>query len=252
MNQPKVLLLVVSLLLVAAARWPQAKPDELAQGKQLYVNHCALCHGIEGTGGRGPSLNQPKLRNVTSDPMMEVIIRNGIQGTEMPGFWMLGDSEVKGLAAYALSLGRVADIKLTGEPAKGKAVYDAQGCTACHIVGGAGGNLGPELTEIGARRSPAYLRDSLIAPAAAKPEGYLVVSVTTREGRAVRGVRVNEDSFTLQLRDAKGQFHSFRKADLKELKKETGVSTMPSYKQSLTAAELDDLVAYLYSLRGAK
>ena len=67
----------------------------------------------------------------------------------------------------------------------------------------------------------------------------------------VRGVRVNEDSFTIQLRDDSNRFRSFRKSDLKELKKEFDVSTMPSYK-SLTAVELDDLVAYLASLRGEK
>jgi hypothetical protein len=79
-----------------------------------------------------------------------------------------------------------------------------------------------------------------------------VVRVASRDGRRVRGTRVNEDSFTIQLRDASNRFYSFRKLDLAEVQKEFGVSTMPSYKTTLTAAEIDDLVAYLASLRGEK
>jgi len=66
----------------------------------------------------------------------------------------------------------------------------------------------------------------------------------------VRGIRVNEDSFTIQLRDAGNRFHSFRKSELSSLKKEFGESLMPGYASKFTAAELDDLVAYLASLRG--
>jgi hypothetical protein len=75
--------------------------------------------------------------------------------------------------------------------------------------------------------------------------------VITRAGRNLRGVRVNEDSFTIQLRDDEDRFHSFRKNELRNLKREFGVSTMPSYK-TLAATELDDLIAYLASLGGAK
>ena len=64
------------------------------------------------------------------------------------------------------------------------------------------------------------------------------------------GFVVNEDTFTLQLRDAAGALHSLRKADLARLENEPSASLMPSYKGMLTEAELQDLVAYLASLRG--
>ena len=225
--------------------------DDLAHGKRLYVGHCALCHGIEGTGGRGPALNQPALRRVTTNLSLYGVIKNGVEGTEMPAAWQMTEREVWRVAGYVRSLGRVADVKLPGDAGRGRELYEAKGCAACHIVRGQGGNPGPELTEVGARRSPAYLREALVDPGASSPEGFLVVSVITRDGRTVRGVRVNEDSFTIQLRDEDSRFHSFRKLELKELKKESGASTMPSYK-TLAAAELDDLVAYLASLRGEK
>jgi hypothetical protein len=75
------------------------------------------------------------------------------------------------------------------------------------------------------------------------------VRITTASKQTIRGVRVNEDPFTIQLRDANHRFHSFRKAAVQEIKKEFGVSLMPPYKDSFTPAELDDLIAYLASLR---
>jgi putative heme-binding domain-containing protein len=224
--------------------------DDLAHGKRLYVGHCAPCHGIEGAGGRGPHLNQPKLRRVTNDVSLFNVVKNGVQNTEMQGAWQMTDREIWRVAGYVRSLGRTAVVNLPGNPEKGKTLYDSQGCATCHIVSGQGGNLGPELTEIGARRSPAYLREALIDPGASAPDGFLVVSVTTIDGRTARGVRINEDSFTIQLRDVNNKFRSFRKSDLKDLKKEFGASTMPSYKSGLTVPELDDLIAYLAGLRG--
>jgi cytochrome c oxidase cbb3-type subunit III len=96
------------------------------------------------------------------------------------------------------------------------------------------------------------LREALTDPGASVSEGFLVVTIVTRDGHRLRGTRLNEDSFTIQLRDASSELHSFRKLDLAELKKESGVSTMPSYRDSLSPAELDNLVAYLAGLRGGK
>jgi cytochrome c oxidase cbb3-type subunit III len=243
---------------IALAR-PQQDPgathtaDDLAQGKRLYVGHCAPCHGIDGVGGRGPGLNQPTLRHVTEEQSLFRIIKSGIPGGEMPGAWQMSDREIGQVAGYVRSLGRTAETKLRGDSAKGKVIYETNGgCAVCHIVRGVGGSLGPDLTAVGARRSPAYLREALVDPGAASPDGYLVVSITTRDGSRVKGVRANEDSFTIQLRDASNRFHSFRKQEITELKKEAGVSSMPSYKTTLTDAEIEDLVAYLASLRGEK
>jgi cytochrome c oxidase cbb3-type subunit III len=229
-----------------------AKPDPLTQGKRLFVGHCALCHGIEGTGGRGPSLNQPKLRNVTTGLSLSQIIREGIRETEMPGFWQLSDREITLVADYVRSLGSTSPANLRGDAARGKVIFERGGCASCHIVQGRGGNLGPDLTTVGARRSPAYLRESMTDPGRTVPEGFLIVAVTTSDGRRIRGLRANEDSFTIQLRDTENRFHSFRKSEIKELRKEFGASTMPSYRDSLSAGELDDLIAYLAGLRGGK
>ncbi len=245
------LLPVLAIAAVQPDRIAALKPADLEQGKKIYNNQCALCHGIGGVGGRGPALNQPRLQRAPTNAALFKVVKEGIPGSEMPDFWTLNDKEIWQVAGYVRSLGRMQAVKLTGTAEQGRTIFE-KNCAACHVVRGEGGVAGPELTESGARRSPAYLRAALLDPNATTPEGFLVVAVTTADGQRVRGVRVNEDSFNIQLRDASNRFHSFRKSELKELKKEFGVSTMPSYKDAFTAAELDDLIAYLASLRGEK
>ncbi len=245
----------LSLLLGAAAfaQTPDTAPTaaNLARGKKLFEGQCALCHGQTGQGGRGPSLARPKLIRAADKAAVVRLIQNGIPGTEMGGFWQMTQHEMRQVAAYVMSLGRTATESLPGDAARGRALYAAQGCANCHIVSGAGSALGPELSDVGARRSAANLREHLTDPGKNPPEGFMMVRVVTRDGRKVAGIRKNEDSFTVQILDAGGRFYSFRKSDLAEFKKTPGESPMLSFR-SLSSAELDDLVAYLAGLRGAK
>ncbi len=234
-------------------------PADLEHGKLLFRAHCARCHGYEGQGGEGPSLARPNLRNAPDGPALFGVIQNGIPTRGMPGAWQIGDREIWQVAGYVRSLGR-STVVPSGDAERGRAVYERAGCAACHTVRGAGGALGPELSAVGASRGAGYLRESIVDPGAALPPAlwpeapgfsdYLPVRVVTRAGREMLGMRVNEDAFTLQFRDAAGGFHSFDKRDLKTLEKQTRMSLMPSYANALSASELDDLVAYLASLRG--
>jgi cytochrome c oxidase cbb3-type subunit III len=246
--------LFLGLAMLGAVVWAQdtGSSGDATRGKKLYESHCSLCHGQTGGGGKGPNLAQPVLQHAPDDKRLTEVIQQGIPGTEMPGAWQLTDREAGQVASYVRSLGRVAVVQLPGDAARGRALYESKGgCAACHIVNGVGSSFGPELTAIGARRNADYLRESLINPGAAIPEGFVTVLVTTRDGRTVRGLRVNEDTFTIQLRDAANHFLSFRKSDLTSLKKEFHESLMPSYQSKFSAGELDDLIAYLASLRGA-
>ena len=71
------------------------------------------------------------------------------------------------------------------------------------------------------------------------------VRVVLKDGAEVRGIRLNEDLFTIQLRDMSGKFHSIRKSNAELIRKETDASLMPSFAGRASDAELDDLVAYL-------
>ena len=249
------------LVLVSTAAWAQT--SDLEKGKQLFLGMCSRCHGLSGAGGEGPNLNRPVLTNAPDDEALRAVIRDGIPDRGMPRIRRFTDAELTAMVVFVRSLGRTAGGAAVGNAANGKAVYQRQGCSSCHTIAGEGGILGPELTDIGAHRAPDYLRHSIVDPAAALPRGvtaipgrgfdeFLPVRVVAQSGQEVRGVRVNEDSFTIQVRDAGGRLYSFRKSDLKQLDKQMGKTLMPDYKGKVSGSDLDDLVAYLGSLGGAK
>jgi putative heme-binding domain-containing protein len=168
----------------------------------------------------------------------------------MPGAWQLHPDEVAGVAAFVRSLGALPQEVVPGDAARGATVYAARGCTGCHMIEGKGAGFGPELTAIGAQRSAGFLRQTVQKPSATLPNGFLYVAAVPATGAAVRGIRVNEDSFTLQLRDAGGRYYSFRKSELQSLRRLEGETPMPSYEGQIAGADLDDLVAYLAGLKG--
>jgi cytochrome c oxidase cbb3-type subunit III len=230
-------------------------------GKLLFQGMCTECHGAGGAGGDAPSLNRPKLLHAPTDAALVNILQNGIPNTAMPRVRRFTEAETDQLVAYIRSLGKLADAKIPGDARKGAESYKNLGCAGCHIVDGKGGNLGPDLTDIGFMRGPSYLRQAIVDPGAALPKGvlqipsrgyaeYLPLRIVTKQGGEVRGIRVNEDTFTIQVRDQAGKFYSLRKTDLELLEKQTGKSLMPSFANRLTPAELTDLVAYLASLQG--
>ena len=239
----------------------QATSTDLDEGKALYAAQCSSCHGVDGSGSMGPNIRGSAQRR--GDQGLFSVIRNGIPGTGMPGISSLNDKRAMQVVAFVRTFGASgAEEAVKGDAAKGKAVYAASGCAGCHTIAGEGGVSGPELTRLGNARAPRYLHDMLMNPGAHPPAdpalaeragftGYLITNVVTKDGRKVSGVRVNEDSFTLLLRDAAGKYYSFDKSNLKKVETEPGKSLMPSY-TNLSATELDDLIAYLTSLKGAQ
>jgi cytochrome c oxidase cbb3-type subunit III len=234
-----------------SVRQPPATPKDLAAGERIFRTQCASCHGQRGEGGRGATLAQWRLPHAPNDRAMFDVIKNGIPETEMPGHWYTS-GEIWQVVAFVRRLGRIPPQKVEGDPSRGEKQYESKGdCARCHTVNGRGGALGPDLTDIGARRSTAYLRESLLDPEAAVPEAFMQVELTTQDGRRIMGVRLAEDTFSIQIRDLSGQFRSFFKSELEQLNKQPGKSPMPSYRQLFSGRELDDLIAYLHSLRGS-
>jgi putative heme-binding domain-containing protein len=132
-------------------------------------------------------------------------------------------------------------------------------------VNGEGRPSGPDLSDIGQRRDVQWLRRAVAEPEAdvfdsfgsyrwtiPLPDNYLQIDVTTKSGDHIRGSRLNEDAFSIQIRDEEGRIRSFLKREVAELRKLWGTSPMPSYKQVFSADELEDIVAYLASLRGIR
>ncbi len=234
----------------------------LEPGRLLFETHCAICHGQHGEGGKGPTLAQPTLPRASDWDSLISIISGGIGGTEMPAARMEG-KDILLVAQYVKSLGSLPVVPLPGDPQRGSQLYTTKGgCAQCHMIRGKGGVFGPDLSDVGRRRSASYLRTSVVDPSAdvpkssaawrsdiPLPENFLYVRVVTRGGEEFSGIRVNEDTFSIQIRDATGAVHSFFKSNLAELHKDFGKSPMPSYATAFTKDELDDVVAFLASLR---
>ncbi|MCI0387247.1 MAG: c-type cytochrome [Acidobacteria bacterium] len=178
----------------------------------------------------------------------------------------LEKEQIKQIADFVRGLGQLPPERVPGDPQRGKELYQEKGaCAQCHVINGRGGAFGPDLSEIGLRRGARHLREALTDPEAdvpksfsifrgdtGIPENFLQLRVVTKDGRRLKGVRVNEDTFSIQLRDAANRIHSFFKSDLAELHKDWGKSSMPSYRAVFSKEEMDDVVAFLVSLRGAK
>jgi cytochrome c oxidase cbb3-type subunit 3 len=211
---------------------PPATPESIAQGKKIFDGTCAVCHGVWG----------------------------GVIGSGMPNFSYLGQDKIWDVVDYVSTLGQSNGGTVTGNAQKGKEVYDSNGCASCHSIDGEGGSSGPDLSNIGALRSASFLRDEILNPGANKPTGepglpsraayeaYRMYRVTLANGKTVTGMRVNESSFSLQLRDAQGNIISVNKLTAKNIEELPGKSFMPSYKGKLSDEQVNDLVAYLASL----
>jgi len=259
--------LAAALLAIPAARSASAQQtaslsaDELAKGRAHFIASCARCHGVNGGGGEGPPLARAVIPRAPDDETLDRIIVGGIPGTAMGGTRWLSPDERRLVVGYVRSLapsggGGAAP----GDADHGRALFESNGCAGCHTVNGFGTARGPDLTSVGTRRGTAYLREAIVDPAAALPRGmtamprdfvdYLMVRIVDRNGTEVRGMRMNEDSYTIQIKDARGLVRSFYKPDLRELDKQFDSSLMRSYRDRLSDADIDDLVSYLMTLTG--
>lgn len=235
---------------VAQVEDHQYSAADIQAGSRLYAAQCALCHGQNGDGVAGVNLPRQQFRRASSDADIRSTITMGVAAAGMPPF-TLQPAELDALVAFIRSGFDISATPFTvGDAGRGKAVYDGKGaCATCHRVAGKGPHTAPDLSEVGAVRQPAAIQRSLLEPSRAMVPINRPVRIVTREGRTIRGRRVNEDTATVQLIDEGERLVSLSKSDIREF--ELGaVSSMPSFAGKLTGEELADLLAYLLSLKG--
>ncbi len=136
-----------------------------------------------------------------------------------------------------------------GDPARGERVYRRKDmlCQRCHAIAGAGGQVGPDLSSIGASAQVDYLIESLIQPNKAVKEGYHSLLITTTRGRQLSGVKVRESQADLVLRTPEDRELTVPIKEIDE--RSMGGSLMPDgLTDTLTRAELLDLVRFLSEL----
>jgi len=265
-----VVFLSVTATALAVGQNPVAGDPKAAKaGEYEFRINCALCHGLGARGGgRGPDLTRAQKKHAHSDGEMFQIISNGIPGTAMPANGTNGqgvgmtDEEIWQIIAYIRSQ-EVKTGRMAGNAAHGKELfYGDANCSLCHMIEGKGGRLGPELTGVGGSRTREAIIDSVRNPSrrlawglteATKefPQEYESVIVVTADGKEIKGITLNEDSFSVQIMDANENIHLLEKDKLRSFHK-SRESAMPKYEPDvLPDKDLEDIVAYLVSV-GAK
>ncbi len=251
-----VLILAAALLALAPPARPQAVGDHqytseaIELGSRIYTSQCALCHGPQGALVDGIDLRLGRFRAAASDEDLRQVIAEGSGEGQMPAF-AFGEDEMDGIVAYIRAGFDPEGVAVRiGDPGRGAALFHGRGgCADCHRVNGAGPRTAPDLSEIGAVRTPAVLQLNLLDPAAALLPINRPVRLVTLDEEVVTGRRLNEDTHTVQLIDSRERLRSFAKTDLSSYE----VSRQPSKPPvDLNEEEVADLVAYLLSLRGAQ
>ncbi len=239
--------------LLLAQENPFATEVDVEMGERVFLAECGRCHGQNAKGNDetgAPDLTRGRFKNASTDAGLFQVIRDGLPGTAMIGIGWAPEPTIWQIVAYVKTL-RIdpEDYELPGNVERGQALFRAKGnCASCHMVRGAGGRLGPDLSTVANRRKPDELKSDLVDPDETVEPRWWTLRVTRADGSVVEGLRMNEDTFTLRIMDADEKLRHFSKRELRAIER-IETSTMPSAKGTLTESEVDDLVTYLFSLR---
>ena len=229
------------------AQYSQA---DIAAGYRVYSSQCVQCHGGNGDGISGVDLRRGVFRRAASDEDLARVITTGVPGAGMPPF-TLEPAELTGVIAF-IRAGFDQTVSVTRRRCRARprrsSTARAQ-CATCHRVRGRGALAAPDLSGVGlVAHASAPCSDRCSTHRRRWCRSTVRVRIVTKSGETIDGRRLNEDTYTVQLLDARRPLRSLAKSDIRTLDVATA-SPMPSYASRLTADEIADLVGYLASLR---
>jgi putative heme-binding domain-containing protein len=252
-----VLTIAVGLLggLVAAQEPAKKNPlegnaDAIRSGMGIFRSRCADCHGMDARGIRAPDLTQVWAAGRT-DEGLHGTVKTGVAGTEMPSFGpRMSDDDVWKTLAYLRTLAAPAPTDAPrGNAQNGERLFRVN-CASCHRVNGRGGRLGPDLSRVGLARTRTAMTRQIRGAVEDFGTGYAPVTLTTPTGQQITGVKKNEDLFSVQIMDTGERIQGYLREDMKAVTNDTR-SAMPAFPvDRLSESDLDDVLAYLSTLRG--
>jgi len=215
---------------------------DAARGKTIFEvkGNCVTCHAVNGAGGTsGPDLGAPAGGRGGG--------RGGAAAAVPPAPGGGAAGAPPAAAAGAGRGGRGARGGAAPAPGAPGAAGPPRGggappAGAPPAAGGGGGGRGGR-----GAPNPQQLERSILDPSAEMAGDYRIYQVITKANVTARGTLLNQDTFSVQMRDNTDKLMSYWKQDLKEY----GFvpSPMPSYRNVLTPQEVADVVSYLVSLR---
>jgi putative heme-binding domain-containing protein len=244
----------VGTVVLTLASLPAVAQDA---GEAAYRTRCASCHGAEAKGAVGGGDLTALWTAGGTDQQLLQSIRRGLPNTLKPHSFG-PETEARAILEYlrTLDAGRSGANPL-GDVPNGERIFGAN-CSACHQVNGRGGRLGPDLSRVGASRSRPVLAHKIrhassyimsVYAGGYVMDGYQPVTLVTRDGQRIRGVKKNEDAFSIQIMDTHERLQGYLKSGLRELVNDDA-SLMPDFgPDRLSDRDLDDLLAYLGTLR---
>ena len=146
--------------------------------------------------------------------------------------------------AAPVTLAQVVAALPKADASRGRAIFHAAGCVACHRFGSEGGAFAPELTGLGARGNVDRVIRSILEPSAEIVEGFALHTYTLRDGQSYAGRMLEEDQSRFVLIQPNNETVSITRADV--VKDEAlPVSAMPPFDSTMSATDLAALVAWL-------
>jgi cytochrome c oxidase cbb3-type subunit III len=250
----------------AAIAGSKQDPAAVSRGEKTFAKNCAGCHGATGKGGPGaPNLIRSLL--VLDDEkgiLIAPVIREGRPDKGMPKL-NLSEPEISDIVAWlhvrtyaaghrnTYTFGDV----VTGDAKKGEAYFNSSAakCSSCHSVSG-------DLAGIGRKYDSFALQGRWLHPGssrrggrggnAAKPStaSLPTVTVTPGDGKSVSGTLDHIDDFTVSLREASGEFHSFsRNGDTPKIEVHDPLKAHTDLLRVYTDADIHNVTAYLVTLK---
>src|SRR3954468_12638011 len=138
----------------------------------------------------------------------------------------------------------------TGDDVRGKALVESNGCFDCHRIDRRGSRVGPDLSDIGTRRTTERLQQALLDPDDEVLFENRYIRFATKDGATVTGRLLNQDALSVQLITPKEELKTYMRATLRDYTV-VDKGLMPSVRGKLTDQQVPDVVSYLSSLKGS-
>jgi putative heme-binding domain-containing protein len=134
-----------------------------------------------------------------------------------------------------------------GDAAAGKQVFLAR-CMACHVAGGEGIEVGPNLVTVKTKGREGLLT-AILEPHKEVASQYIAYTVVTKDGQTLMGIISQDEAKSMSIKMMGGALMTIQRADIKG-SSSSGQSLMPEgIEQGMTVEDMSDLLAFIEQLQ---